>query len=126
MALVFLIGGIIVVIAVSLAFIVISFITSGYGFQSSNRALGVAAAGVDDAVIKLVRNKDFSAVSAYNVPVGNYNASVTVVQNTPISGHATIVSIAAVAAYQRKIQAVVAIAPVTGQVHLISWDQLAL
>lgn len=114
------------VIGVSLTFVVLSFITSGYGFQSSNRALAVAAAGVDDAIIKLVRNKDFSAASPYDVPVGTYTASVTVAQNTPVSGQATIVSTAAVAAYKRKIQAVVAVNPTTGQVHLISWDQLTL
>lgn len=126
LALVFLIGGIIVVIGVSLIYIVMSFITSGYGFQSSNRALAVAAAGVDDAIIKLIRNKDFSAALPYDVPVGTYTARVSVAQNAPASGQATIVSTAAVAAYKRKIQAVVAVDPKTGQVKLVSWDQLAL
>lgn len=126
LALVFLIGGIVVVIGVSLAFIVLSFINSGYGFQSSNRALAVAAAGVEDAIIKLVRNKDFSAASPYDVPVGTYTASVSVAQNTPVSGRVTIVSTAAVGAYKRKVQAVVAVNSATGQVQLVSWDQLAL
>lgn len=114
------------VIGVSLAFIVLSFINSGYGFQSSNRALAVAAAGVEDAIIKLVRNKDFFSASPYDVPVGTYTASVSVAQNTPVSGRVTIVSTAAVAAYKRKIQAVVAVDSATGQVQLVSWDQLAL
>jgi uncharacterized protein (UPF0333 family) len=126
LALVFLIGGIIVVVGVSLAFIVTSFIISGYGFQSSNRALAVAAAGVDDAIIKLIRNKNFSAVSPYDVPVGDYTAKVSVIQNLPASGQVTIISTAAVAVYKRKIQAVVAVDPGTGQVQLLSWDQLTL
>lgn len=126
LALVLLIGGIITLIGVSLVFLVGSFINSGYGFQSSSRAFAVASAGVDDAIMKLVRNKDFYAASPYDVPVGNYNASVTVAKDTPVSGKTTIVSTATVGAYKRKVQAIVAIDSYTGQVHLVSWEELAL
>jgi uncharacterized protein (UPF0333 family) len=126
LALVFLIGGIIVVIGVSLAFVVASFIASGYGFRLSNQALAIASGGINDAVIKLVRNKDYSAASPYSVPIGAYAASVTVTQNSPVSGQVTIVSAATVGSYTRKVKAVVAVDSSSGQVQLVSWDQLAL
>ncbi|MEK7212679.1 MAG: hypothetical protein AAB686_03300 [Patescibacteria group bacterium] len=126
LSLVFLIGGIIVLVGVSLSFLVITFITSGYGYQSSNRALAVASGGVDDALMRLARSKDFYSLSPYNVQIGGYSASITVTSNSPIAGQTTIVSTANVAVYQRKIQAIVAVDAQTGQVHLLSWNQLAI
>lgn len=125
LALVFLIGGIILVVGVSSAFVVTSFITSGYGFQSASRAAMVANAGIDDALIKLIRNKDFSSPTPYQLPVGEYSASVTVVQNYPAAGKVTITSTAAVRAHQRKVQAIAAVDAASGEVQLVSWEQLA-
>jgi hypothetical protein len=122
---VFVIGTIIVLAGVTLAFVVVSFINSGLGFQSANRALSVATAGVGDALLTLDRDKDFSS-AGYSVPVGAFSANVTVVQNAPSAGRATIVSDAVVLARERKIRVVVAIDPTTGEANPISWNQLTL
>ncbi len=82
---VFLVGIIILSIGVTVAFLAASFLNSGYGFQAGNKAMALASAGIEDALIKLVRNKDFSSVSPYSVPIGNDSASVTINQNSPIS-----------------------------------------
>src|SRR3990167_1538137 len=89
---VFLIGVIIISIGATLAFLAASFLSSGYGFQAANRALALASAGVEDGLMQLARNKDFLPEAPYSVPVGNDSASVTINQNTPASGQATIVS----------------------------------
>ncbi len=126
LSLVFLVGGLIVLVGVSLAFLIISFISSGYGFRVSNQALSVAMAGAEDAVMQVVRDKDFSSPSGYSVPVGSWSADVTVIANSPSSGQDTITSASTISGYQRKIQVVVAVVSSTGQVDVISWDQLAL
>lgn len=123
---VFLIGVIIISIGSTLAFLAASFLSSGYGFQAANRALAVASAGAEDGLIQLVRNKDFSATTAYSVPVGSDSASVTVNQNAPAPGQATIVSSATVFFRQRKIQVIAAINSTTTKVDVVSWQLLTL
>ncbi|MBI3589452.1 MAG: hypothetical protein HY093_03540 [Candidatus Liptonbacteria bacterium] len=61
LALIFLIGGTVVLLAATLAFLIFNFINSTYGYQAVNRALGVAMAGANDALIKLVRNRDYNS-----------------------------------------------------------------
>ena len=123
---VFLIGVIVLSIGVAVAFLANSFLNSGYGYQSANRAMAVASAGAEDALIRLTRNKDFSSVSAYSVPVGNDSASVTINQNSPAAGQAKIVSSATILFQQRKIQVVVSVDGTTGQISLVSWQLLTL
>ncbi len=123
---VFLIGVIVLSIGVAVAFLANSFLNSGYGYQAANRAMAVASAGAEDALMRLARNKDFSSVSSYSVPVGSDSASVTVNQNSPSTGQAKIVSSATVSFQQRKFQVVVSIDSTTGQVSLISWQLLTL
>lgn len=123
LSLVFLIGGIMVLIGVTLAFLVISFINASMGFQSANRALAVASGGVYDALLQLDRSMTFSGT--YTVPLGAYTATVTVT-NDQAAGKATIDSSSIVSAHQRKIRATVSIATSSGQITLISWETLVL
>ncbi len=126
LSLVFLIGGIVLAIGISLAFVVLSFINSSYGFQAANRALAAATTGAEDALLKLVRDKDFSAASPYTISVGGQTASVTVTQNSPATGQAKILAWATVSRYQRKIQVIAAVASSTGLVNVVSWEQVNL
>ncbi len=123
---VFLIGVIVLSIGVAVAFLANSFLNSGYGYQAANRAMAVASAGAEDALMRLARNKDFSSVSSYSVPVGSDSASVTVNQNLPATGQAKIISSATVSFQQRKIQVVVSVDGTTGQISLISWQLITL
>ena len=126
LALVFLVGGIVISAAITMAILAISFINSGFGYQSSNRALAAAYAGAEDAYLQLLRNKDFSA-GGYEVPVGSSTAEVTVVQNSPAAGQVKIISSAAAQNYRRRIQAIVSMATSTGgRMTIISVDQLTL
>ena len=122
-SLVFLIGGLVIMVAVSLAFLILSFINSGYGFRAANQALSAANGGVSDALMILARNKDYSG--SYSLPVGSYAANVTVSSN-PAIGQTTITSLASASRYQRKVQAIVAVNSSTGQTDLLSWTQIML
>lgn len=123
---VFLIGIITLSIGVTVSLLAASFLNSGYGFRSANKAMALATAGVEDALLKLNRNKDFSAVSSYSVPVNGDSASVTVNQNSPLMGEARIISTAVSFFQQRKIQVIVSISSSTGQVDVLSWQLLTL
>lgn len=123
---VFLIGIITLSIGVTVALLAASFLNSGYGFQSANKAMALASAGAEDALMRLARNKDFSSVSPYSVPVNSDSASVTVNQNSPLSGQAKIISTATSFFQQKKIQVIVSINSTTGEISVMSWQPLAL
>src|SRR5438105_3446436 len=89
LSLVILVGGIIVAIGVGLAFIIGSSLSATAAYQAGIRAEQVAAAGTSDAMLQLVRNRAFSS-SGYTMPIDAYQATVTVSQNTPSTGQATI------------------------------------
>ena len=126
LSLVLLIGSIIAFVSVTLAFIALGFINSSTGFERANRALAVASAGVEDALMRLTRNKDLSATSPYTFSVGSSSVAVTITQGSPVSGQATVVSGSSVGPYTRQVQAIVAITSSTGEVQLISWGELSL
>jgi hypothetical protein len=124
LSLVFLVGGIILVMSVTLAVLVISFLNSGYGFQAANRSLAAAQAGIQDAQLKLVR--DSSYAGTYSFTNGSSTTNVTVTQDSPSPGQATVVADATFSGYKRKIQAVFFVNATSTEVDLISWTQLTL
>lgn len=119
LSLVFLIGGIILLIAVTLAVLVASFLNSGYGFQASNRALAGAQAGMMDAYLQLVRNRDFAG--SYSFPNGSSTVAVTVTQNSPQAGKVAVISAASVQGYQRKLNGTFNVSD-AGEVTIDKWD----
>lgn len=117
--LVFLMGGLIVLMSLTLIFLAHSFLVSSYGFQISERAKAVAASGAYDALMRLARNKDLSG--SYSLPIGDYSAGVTIAQNSPVSGRVTVNSASTIASRQRKVTAIASRSTETGQIVLISW-----
>jgi hypothetical protein len=126
LSLVLIVGGIVAFVSVTLAFIVLNFVNSSSGFVKANRALATASAGIQDATLRLVRNKDFTSPTPYTISLGPYSAAVTVVQGSPNPGQVTVVSDAIVSFYERKVQAVFAVGSSTGETQLISWGELSL
>ncbi len=118
--LVLLIGGLIVIIALTLVFLSRSFLTSSYGFQIAEKAKAVAASGAYDALVRLTRNKDLSGT--YVLPLGTYSASVTVTQDSPALGQVAITSISTILSRQKKVSVVVSRTSSTGQIVLTSWQ----
>ena len=106
---------------ITMAILASIFVDSGYGLQAQNAAQAAATAGAQDAYLQLIRNNTFSSGGGYTVTAGSSSALVTVNQNTPSTGLATVVSVATVLNRTRKIQAVFSVNAVTGQISLVSW-----
>lgn len=114
-----------IVVGAILTFLVIGFINSTFGFRASTEALSIASAGIDDALLQLTRNKDFSEQSGYCVPSDSCTESdalVVVTQNSPSTGFVSIISTARVDRRERIIKAVASVSSSTGQVQMISWN----
>ena len=126
LSLVFLIGGIAILVSITLVFLVTSFIGVSFGFQASERASAVATAGAEDGLIQLARNKGFSDTTGYSVPLGSDSATVTVTQNSPSAGQATVLSTATVSGNRRRIRLVASVDALTGEVRVLSREQIAL
>ena len=119
LSLVFLISILITLMGVTLAFLVISFMNSSYGFQAAQRALAIASVGAQDALIRLDRDKDFNPLpNPYTVTApsmlppctGGCDASVTIVRDSPSPQLVTVTSWAIVSSYKRTVQAIVSVA----------------
>ncbi|OGY98207.1 MAG: hypothetical protein A2855_02795 [Candidatus Liptonbacteria bacterium RIFCSPHIGHO2_01_FULL_57_28] len=130
LAVTFVIGGIIVLFGTMLAFLTLSFLNSTRGFQAASRAAAVARGGVDDAMLQLLRNKDFSSsgycVPYESVPCPSGYAQVAVTQGSPSAGQVTVVSQAAVSGYRRKFQAVFVVNASSSLVRMVSTQQVPL
>ena len=127
LSLVFLIGGIALLVSVTLAVIAISFLNSTFAFQSANRAYANATSGAQDALLKLARNDAFSDTVGYAVPKGcSANCATVVVTQVTPGIQVEIVSTATVFASTRKIKVVAAIDPNNGEVTVSSWSGLEL
>ncbi len=128
LSLVFLIGGIALLVSVTLSLVAINFLNSTFAFQSANKAMAEALGGANDALLQLVRNPQF-ANSGYKVCVdmtSNCTSDYATVVVTNPGGQATILSTATVFASQRKIQVLASINQTTGEVSLSSLTILTL
>jgi hypothetical protein len=121
-----LLGGIIIEIAVTGAFLLFYLNNSIYGTKISNEALITAQAGVDDAVLKIILNKlcpDAGCLPSpptYSVTVGRGTANVTIQRNAPSSGKHQITSLGTVLTKQHKLVAVAAVSATSGMVYVES------
>ena len=129
LSLAILVGGTAVLIGLTLAFLTISFTNSSSGFQSAERALAVASAGADDALLGLVRDKNFAYASpGYPLVVGTggHKAMVIVQNSSPAFNRVTITSQATVGVAQRKIEVIAEVDGDTGKMSVISWRQVVI
>jgi len=127
LALVFLIGAIVTIVGLLIAFLANSFVDTGYGLSESASAEAAANSGVQDAYLQLERNSTIShpyPSSPYTLPVGSTTATVYVTQNSPSIGYVTVLSISTVSNRTRKVNAVFMLNASTSQVSIISWQDI--
>ncbi len=120
--LVLLIGGIVVFVAITLVFLVNSFLSGSTSFRFANRAEAVAKSGIDDALLRLARDYA-NAPSSYSLVVGSDVATVSVTKDTPVANEITVSSTASVTSGfngRRTLQAIVLKDATTGQVTILS------
>lgn len=123
LALVFLIGGIVAVVGVTIAFFASSFVDSGFGYQASATAEAAATSGAEDALLQLDRNATFSS-SGYSLAVGSTTATVSVTQSDPSSNFVTVSSTATVSNHTKKIAVVLSENAATSQFTVVSWEEV--
>lgn len=119
------IGGIIVEIGAA-GLILAYFLTqSGFGVKLSAEALAAAQAGVEDATIKVVRDKNFAG-GVTTIKVGARTAEVSVVKDSPSVGKYKITSVGSALNKRRKLEAVLNVDGLTGEVKMESIVETAL
>jgi hypothetical protein len=132
LSLTILVGGTVILMGITLAFLVGSFAISSGSFRAANRALAIASGGTQDAVLQLIRDRNFfageycvpddgSGCPAGSLPDGV--AKVNMAQDTPLLGQITITGTASSFGSQRKVEVIVSIDQITGRVGVISWKQ---
>lgn len=120
-------GSIIIDIAIVTAIGIIFLTRSGYGIRLSDEALAAAKAGVQDGILRLARDKNFS--STYQLDVGKRSAEVVICKDLPECGGVGKHKVSATGTAftkKRKIEAVVIIDSTNGVIRLESLKEIAL
>lgn len=123
LVLVFLIGGMVIIIGVTIVFFASSFVDSGFGYQASAIAESAATSGVEDALLKLDRNTSF-ATGSYSLVVGSTTVAIGVTQNSPSANFVTVLSVATFSGRTKKINVVLARNATTSQMTVVSWQEI--
>jgi len=123
-----LVGGLIVEIGITGAFIAYFLSQSGFGIKLSEEALAAARAGIEDAKIRIVRNKNFNpSPNPYTLIVGSRSAQVTICKDTCAGTDKFQVDSLGIAFNKRhKIRAVIYVNSLTGEVKLESEREIAI
>lgn len=135
---VLLVSGIIVEVAVAGAFIAYFLSASSLGERLSARAYSAAYAGVEDAMIRISRNKEFitsspcvSSPCSYDLTVGSDSASLTITRSSDSASNTYLYVIAStgsagnVSTRKKKLNASVIVDQTTGQMNLQSVNEIA-
>jgi uncharacterized protein (UPF0333 family) len=127
LSMVFVIGVVVAIVTLTLAFLVISYLNSSFGFRAAQRAEAIAAGGAQDALLLLARQKEF-ANTGYCLPGGGpppcaSGAALVVVQNLG-NDSVRITSQATVSYRQRTVEVLASVATSTGSVSVRSWKQI--
>jgi len=121
--LVIMIGLVIVELGVAMAFLVYFSNMSSYGTRLAQEALFGARSGVNDAILRIIRNKDFMGTYS-SITVGRATVTVSVVKDQPDTNQTTITSTGIALIRQKKLQAIVSIDPNTATVSLVSLTEI--
>lgn len=125
-----LLGGVIIEIAIAVAFLAYYFNTTIFATRLTAEALAAAQAGVDDAIIRVVLNKncpDSSCPSPYTLTVNRATTDVTICKDTCAGvGKHEITSTGNSLNKKKKLRAVIQVDSTTGEVRTESITEVAL
>lgn len=123
-----LIGSIIIEIAIVGGILAFFSSTSNLAIRASQEALFTARAGVEDALIKIVRDKNYPAGSftiSVNSGVATTTASTSIsVIDIPLTGQRTIIATSTVFRRTKTVRAVVNVDSVTGKITIVSFEEI--
>ncbi len=123
-----LIGGMLVEIGIAGAFVAYFLSQSGFGVRSSQDAFAASQAGIQDAILRIVRDKNFNpSPNPYSIAVGSNSAQVSVCKDTCAGTNKFQVdSTGSASIKRRKIRAVIGVNSLTGEVKLESENEISL
>lgn len=121
------IGGISVTIIIAITATSYLFVQSEFGSKLSSDAFFAASAGVQDATIKIIRDKSFTQATT-TLLVGNYSADVAVCRDLPCAalGKDKILSVGKAQSRRRQLEAILNVDSVNGAVRLESLKEVSL
>ncbi len=123
-----LIGGLITEIGIAGVFVAYYLSQSGFGIKASEEALAAAQSGIQDATLRIIRNRYFNpSPNPYTLNLGNYSAQITVCKDTCAGvGKFQIDSLGTSFNKQREIRAIVNVDNSTGEIRLESEKEVAI
>ena len=122
---VLMIGTIMIELGLALTFVIYLSNLSSYGVRLSQEALYAARTGVNDAILRTVRDKSFpSGYSVYTITIGRANVEVTVNKNIPSTNQNTIKAVATVLTRKKTMEAVISIDSNNGEVAIVSFGEI--
>ncbi|MBI4991747.1 MAG: hypothetical protein HZB99_00825 [Candidatus Harrisonbacteria bacterium] len=127
---VLLLGGLIMEIMIAATLSSYLLVSSEFGIRLGSRALFAARSGIQDALIRVVRDKNFTS-SSYTLPVGNYSVEVSVCKDLPEpicvgDGKHKITAVGTAENRSRKLEAIVSVDSATGEARLQSLKEVEL
>ncbi len=120
-----LLSAVIVEIAVIGAIIAYTLTNANYNARLGSEAIAAARAGLADAMMKIVRDKNWSSIVPYSLSVGGGSVDVTVVKDSPSVGKREIIATGKAFTRRQKIRAIVDVNDVTGVVRLVEALEVA-
>lgn len=98
-----------------------------FGVKLSQDAYQAARAGVEDAIIKIIRDKNFTSATT-TLAVGNYSADVSVCKDLPCVaiGKHKIISLGKAQTRRRQLEVILTVDSATGEVRLESLKEVSL
>lgn len=93
---------------------------TGNTLRRQVEALVSAEAGINDAIIRTVRDKNFSSITPYIITVGSWRVSVKVEKNQPVVGRHRVTSTASAFSRGKTLRAILIVNATTGQVTIDS------
>ena len=118
-------GGLLSVIALTGSLIVYLLSGSNYGLRLSSQSLSLARTGLQDAMIRLIRNSDFIS-GGYEVIIGNDRAQIKVAVLASAADfiQKEIVSVGCAVVRFHQLRSVVQIDKITGVLKILSVDEM--
>jgi len=122
---VLMIGTIMIELGLALTFVIYLSNLSSYGVRLSQEALYAARTGVNDAILRTVRDKNFpSGYSVYTITIGRANVEVTVNKNIPSTNQNTIKAVATVLTRKNHGSGIISIDSNNGEVAIVSFGEI--
>ncbi len=133
---VLLVGGLAVEIGIAGAFVAYFLSQSSFGIKLSGEALAASKAGIQDAKMRIIRDKNFiPSPNPYTLSVGTNSAQITVCKDlktvssacdTPMTGKFEITSLGTAFTKYRQVRAIIYVDSTTGEAKLESETEVVI